>query len=466
MFFLLFMENFNEISEVYIETYGCSANYNSSEIMKGLIKQSGLNLTSNQELADVLIVNSCIVKGPTESKILRKLQDIHKNNPEKPVILSGCMPRLYYKKIRKMNFINPKKIYFLETRQIKNIVNLLKSIQEGIFGDSKTLSKYLQPRNEVKVSLPKISNEKTIGICQISEGCFGNCSYCITKKAKGNLYSFPKEEILNSIKNDLRSGAKEIWITSQDNASYGFDNSERVNLPDLLREILKIPGNYRVRLGMMNPDNILYFLDELIEIYKKFDDKLFKFLHLPIQSGSNKILKLMKRKYTKEDVRKIVKRFKEEIPEISISTDVIVGFPYESEEDFNETLNLIKEIKPEILNRSNFYIRPGTEAEKMYNLQSAEEKLSNEEVSERSRRLEKTHFEICRNNQKRWLGKNLKVLIDKKGWPGTFLGRTLEYKLVAVSLPRDLERKKDILGKFVNVKVVDFSPHYLVCSLV
>ena len=335
-------------SEVYFETYGCTANYNSSEIMQGLVRQAGINLISKPEHADLIVINSCIVKEPTEEKIRRRIQDLRKQFPDKKIILTGCMPR-----INKDKYLDEKNIFLLDTSHIRDIINLIKDIQTNQYDPEN----YLKLRKEIKLNLPKISKEKVIGISQISEGCLGECTYCITRLAKGKLFSYSKEDILKSIKSDLQAGCKEIWITSQDCASYGLDNGKLL-LPELLKDIIKLKHNFYLRIGMMNPNNVLQILDELIEIYKS--PKVFKFLHLPIQSGSNKILKSMKRHYKIVDVMKIIKRFKKEFPEMHICTDVIVGYPGEIEKDFQETYNIIKEISPETINISKFWPRQNT----------------------------------------------------------------------------------------------------------
>jgi MiaB-like tRNA modifying enzyme len=420
--------------EIYFETYGCTANKNSSEIMKGLIKQGGLNITSKEDFADLIVINSCIVKEPTQEKIRRRVFDLLKKG--KKVILAGCMPRLNQKKLKHEN------LFLLDTSQIKNIVSLIQDIG---FENYKS-EKYLSRRNEIKINLPKILEEKFIGITQISEGCLGECTYCNVRLAKGKLFSYPKEEIIDSIKKDLEAGCKEIWITSQDNASYGEDYGN-LSLLELLREILKIKGNFFVRVGMMNPNNVLKILPELIEIYK--NPKMFKFLHIPIQSGSDKILRLMKRKYKKEDILKIVSEFKRQIPGITISTDVIVGFPGESEEDFEETFSLIKKIKPEILNASKFWKLKDTPAEKM-------KQVDRKTVIKRVSNLMKLHLNICKENQKSYFDWKGKVFVDQIGFGKTYLARNENYKLFAVY------SNEKILGKMVEVKVKKIMPHYLV----
>ncbi|MBU3926133.1 tRNA (N(6)-L-threonylcarbamoyladenosine(37)-C(2))-methylthiotransferase [Patescibacteria group bacterium] len=425
--------------EIYFETYGCTANYNSTEIMKGLVRQVGFNITSNVNYADLIIINSCIVKEPTEEKIRRRIQDLLRE--KKKIILAGCMPRINKSKLSHKN------LFLLDTSQIKNLINLI----QDVFSKTYEPEKYLRHRKEIKLTLPKIPKEKFIGITQISEGCLGDCSYCITKLAKGKLFSYPKEKILESIKSDLDSGAKEIWLTSQDCASYGNDEGKYL-LPELLREIIKIKKNFYLRVGMSNPNNLLKILSDLIKIYK--DKKIFKFLHIPVQSGSNKILRLMNRNYTSEDFLKIIKEFRKKFPQIHISTDVIVGFPEETEKDFQQTYDLIKEIKPETINVSKFWPRPETSAEKMKSQVDADTK------KQRAIKLLCLHKEICDEIQKKFLGTIHKVLLDQKGFENTYLARDENYKLFAI-----LSREK-ILGKKLMVKVKKLTPHYLIGSVI
>jgi MiaB-like tRNA modifying enzyme len=420
--------------EIYFESYGCTANHNSTEIMKGLARQSGLNITSNIDFADLIVINSCIVKQPTEEKIRRRISDLLDKN--KKIILAGCMPNFISKKLREHE-----NLFLLGTSHTKDIINLIKDIRENNYD----YEKYLKKRNETKTNLPKIPENKIIGITQISEGCLGDCAYCIVRLAKGKLFSYPKEKILESVKNDLSSGCKEIFITSQDNASYGNENG-MWDLLELLKEILAIEGKFYVRLGMMNPNNVLKIIPELIELYK--NPRMFKFLHIPIQSGSDKVLKAMNRKYICKEIIKIVESFRKEIPDITIATDVIMGFPGETEKDFQETIEIIKKIKPEIINRSNFYPRPKTPAKKL-------KQLPAEIINKRSSQLQELHSEICNEIQSSWIDKEIKVLIDKKGWENTWLGRTPEYKLVAIM------SKDNLLGKFINARIKKVTPHYL-----
>jgi len=239
---------------------------------------------------------------------------------------------------------------------------------------AKTRSYYLGKRKEEKLGLPKIFDNKVS--IQIAEGCIDSCFFCETKLAKGHVKSFSPERIASELKGYIVAGNKNINITSTDNSCYGFDI--KTNLPKLLNDLVSIKGNFQLRIGMMNPGNVKPYLKELIEVYKS--KKIIKFLHIPIQSGSNKVLKNMNRKHTIDDFRLIVNEFRKSIPGINISTDVIVGYSTEKEEDFKQTLKLIKEIKPDVINISRFSPRPGTMAAKL-------KQVPTETIRDRSRIL-------------------------------------------------------------------------------
>ena len=421
---------------VYFETYGCAANQNNTELMEGILRQSGLNITSNKEIADILVINTCIVKGPTEKKMERRIKELKKEG--KPIIVAGCMSQA------RTNRLEGEDVYLLGIDHIKDIAKLVKSIY---FGDYES-EKFLFRRKEKKVMQPKISSNKIIGITQIAQGCVGNCSYCVTKLAKKDLFSFPKSKIIRSIKDDLNH-CREVWITSQDNAAYGLDKGERT-LPELLEEILKIKGKYRVRLGMSNPDNILPILDRLIDVYR--DKRMYKFLHIPVQSGSNRILKRMNRKYETEDFFKIVNRFRKEFPQISIATDLIAGYPGETGEDFEKSLNLINKLQPEILNVSRYWGRKGTRA-------AREKQIPHKIRKERAKKLMKTFKDKLKKNHKEEAGKEYEVLVNEKK-KKKFLARTNNYKLVKI------ETNKEILGNFINVKIIGARRNHLVGRIV
>jgi len=352
--------------KICIENYGCTANKNNAEIIAGILSKKH-KLVDSEEKSDLVVVNTCVVKGPTENKIAKRICDI-----KKPVIVSGCMADARKELVNKLR---PDAV-LVSVKGINDINKALKNFDNK----TKINKKKNAEKREIKIRLPKINNDENIEILQICEGCLGKCTYCITKIAKGELFSCPEKDIVNAIK---KSNAKEIWLTSQDCGAYGKDIG--TNLVSLLKKIVKIKKDFKLRIGMMNPDFAREMLDDLIEVYK--NDKIRKFIHLPLQSGSNEILKKMNRKYSADDFLLIVKQFRQSFPGIHLKTDVIVGFPTETEEQFEDTLKIIREIKPGSLNISRFWPRPKTEAKKM-------KQLPDTVIMERSKRIKEFYGKV------------------------------------------------------------------------
>ncbi len=423
---------------VYIETYGCSANQNNSEIVRGLLKGAGYELTNNFDIADIVIINSCIVKSKTENKIKRRVQDL--KGCRKLVIVGGCMPETDAKELINLN----PEVLLLGVKHFKDIVKLIRDFYEGNWGWEKQ-EKYLERGDEIKVGLPKISQNKLISITQISEGCLGNCSYCKTKLAKGELVSFDMDKIVKSVESDLQQGAKEVWITSQDCVSYGFDKYGSSKLPELLQRILELKHRFKLRLGMMNPDGLKLILNKMIDVFK--DKKMYKFLHIPVQSGSDKVLKDMNRKYDVKIVKMIVEMFRKEFPNITIATDIIVGYPSETDNDFKDSLELVKYLKPDVFNLSKFSKHKGTKA---WNLKE----LSGDVISKRASELMNCHRNIALENKKKFIGLKIKVFVNNSLGNGLFEARDENYNIVLIN-------GKDLLGKTVEVVVKNVGVHHL-----
>lgn len=418
------------MTRIYIETAGCSLNRSDSEVMAGLLKKAGFDIARNAENADIVIMNTCTVKRPTEIKFWRRLAELR--NLKKEVIIAGCIAQTAYNELKEFSLIG--------TTQINNIVSV---VEETVNGN---IVKLIAFEKNPRLNLPKISKNKIVEIVPISSGCMGYpCAYCKVKQARGELVSYDKEAIIKQISKAVLNGAKEIWLTSQDNGCYGKDTG--TSFPELLKDVLKIEGDFKIRVGMMNPNHAKEWADELAEIMK--DDKVFKFIHLPVQSGNNEILKLMRRKYTAEDFKEIVKKLRDEIPDISIATDIICGFPAETEEQFQDSIKLIREIKPDVLNISRFWPRPGTEAAKMMG------QIHGNETKRRSTII-KEIFGIMANvnNEKRWTGWEGEILIDEKGKDNTLVGRNYAYRPVIVE-------GKFQLGDKVKVRVDKTTVHDL-----
>jgi MiaB-like tRNA modifying enzyme len=342
-------------------------------IIAGILENTGLVPVSLREAAYV-IVNSCAVKSPTENKVIDFLKKASKM--DKKVIITGCLPKTNLRRIEREV---PDFSAAIDPQSVDKIAEVLGRIERGETGIVKVTEK-----SPNKLKLPRQNERAGMGIIQISEGCDMVCSYCCARIARGKLQCFPVDDIINEAKRLIEAGCKDLQVTSQDSVSYSYNG---IRLPQLIERICKVPGDFKIRVGMMNPTYVREpnLLAALIAAYK--NPKVSRFLHLPVQSGSDKILKAMKRGYTVSDFEKIVAAFRAEIPDIYISTDVIVGFPGETDEDFQKTIALIEKIKPGKVNLSKFGARPNTEAARM-------EQLPAKKVNERSRRLHgllKTH---------------------------------------------------------------------------
>lgn len=416
--------------KIHGETYGCSASLSDYQIMVGLLENAGFRMVGNTKDSDLNLIATCVVKNPTEQRMIFRIKEL--TRLKKPLIVAGCMPKSEKRVIEK---INPR-ASVIGPDSIQKIVDVVRETLKG----RKVV--FLKDLREPKLCLP-MTDKIPIHITQISTGCNLGCSYCIVKLAKGRLFSYPAGRIIENVRQATNSGVEEIWITSQDNAAY---NSNGFRLPQLLDEICKIEGDFLLRIGMMNPQHVKEILDGLIEVYK--NREIFKFLHIPLQSASDRILRLMNRGYHVEDFVRIIKKFRKEIPQLTLSTDIIVGFPTESEGDFERTFRLVKKMKFDIVNISKYGARPGTPANSM-------KQLDSKIVNERSARLHKLVKKIQLGINKNWIGWDGKVLIDEKGTNNSYIGRNFAYKPIVL-------KEKIGLGKFFDVKIVDVTSNFLV----
>ncbi|MBI2652097.1 tRNA (N(6)-L-threonylcarbamoyladenosine(37)-C(2))-methylthiotransferase [Candidatus Woesearchaeota archaeon] len=409
-------------------TQGCSSNLRESEIMMGLLNNSGHNIVNDEKESDVNVVNICTVKGDTTA--LREIRRLKKLHSDKKLIVAGCITKSIIPKIKNID----KNISFINTHNFGRISTVVEnSLNE-------TVLELLDKKYEQKVNLPSVRKNPVVGIVPILNGCNYFCTFCSTKLVKGKLFSYPIDAIRQDVKEHLKSGCKEIWITSNDTGAYMVEEGGKQKLVELLEQILSIPIDFKLRLGMMNPGNTISILDELIEIYKH--PKMFKFLHIPIQSGNNEILKLMNRKYTVDDFVQVADAFRREIPQITISTDIIVGFPSETDEQFNDSLNIIKKIKPDVLNLSRYAAREGTISAKM-------KQISTNTLKQRSRIMTNLFRQISYEKNRKWISWIGKILIDEKGKNDSWIGRNYCYKPVVV-VNGDFK-----LGDEIDIKIFD-----------
>lgn len=439
-----FQNSKSNTKKVWVEAFGCSANIADAEIIKGILCNNGYELTSIRKNSDVSVLVTCAVKDATEHRMISKIKRYSK---EKPLVVAGCLPKTSKKLIES----------YSPDSSLMGPQSLDRTLQvvDASLNGRKVVA--LEDSMSTKVNFPRLRLNPVISIIEISSGCLSECSFCQTKLAKGSLKSYRIGEIVRQMEDDVAANCKEIWLTSTDNGCYGLDL--KTDLVELLEKCSNIEGEYKIRVGMMNPMYVPRFLDRLISLYRN-NDKIFKFLHMPVQSGSERILRKMKRGHTAKIFLDVVKELRKKIPEITIATDIITGFPSESESDFEETLNLIEESQPDVINSSRYSPRPGTVASKY-------PRLNTKIVKERSTRLHETIKKTSMSRNQMWYGWNGKILIDELLENGKIQGRNYAYRPVIINLPRaEKFDPKRLLGHYLSVKVVEISNYSLLGKLI
>ncbi|MDN5327626.1 MAG: threonylcarbamoyladenosine tRNA methylthiotransferase [Candidatus Woesearchaeota archaeon] len=422
--------------KVFIQTFGCSANKADSELMRTLIQTSKkYELVDNFEDAEIVIINSCTVKQNAETKFWKSLRLSLEN--KKKVIAAGCVPQADETSAK--NLIK-QGVSILGVRDVDKVLDALDSVSQN---------KQFVARNSDNKEFHKIKIKvnDVIGIVPINEGCLGNCTYCKTKFSRGNLLSYEPKLILNQIENFLKQGVKELWITSQDSGAYGYDlrYDGKYLLPNLIRDILSLDFDFRLRIGMMNPNHAVRIIDDVLSIMNE-DKRVFRFLHIPVQSASSKVLKDMHRGYDSKLIYDLFSKIRSFDDRINLSTDIICGFPTESEPDFDETIKFVEKFKPDIINISRFWPRPGTKAAEL-------KPLYNQVPIKRARKLRELFNSYCLDRQKTWLGWEGEVLIDEIGKKDSLIGRNNYYKQVILKNYKDVGLINDLMGSFVKVRV-------------
>jgi len=428
---------------VFVESFGCSSNLADGEFLRGCLLEAGFDLVYEIAEADVLVYNTCAVKSPTENRVIEELKNAAKWKSKK-LIVTGCLPLINPERLKSEVEFDGVLSPALGSKIVEAVQRVLRG-EKFHWLDSRVQSK---PR----LNLPKQAANPVISIVPVAYGCLGSCSYCCVVFARGRLRSCETEEIVQRVKRDMRSGAKEVWLTGQDMACYGRDVG--LSLVNLLQAVCAIKGEFFVRVGMMTPNYVLDMLGQLVDVFR--DQHVFKFLHLPVQSGDNEVLKRMNRFYSVDDFLRVVNAFRRAFPNITVATDVICGFPSESEEAFERTLRLIEEVKPDIVNVSKFFPRPRTLAEKMT------PRVSASDVKERSKRLSELVRRVSSEKNAAWMNWTGKILVDERGkQQGSWIGRNLAYKPIVVR-----SEDKSLFGKFVNVCVVKTFQTYLEAVIV
>lgn len=424
--------------KVFFLTYGCTFNFADSDALKAEAAKK-YEIAKTQDDAGIIVMNTCSVKDSTQEKILFKAKALAAQ--EKKLVITGCLaqvtPELIEKAVPSASILG-----------VWSNAKIIEAIESALAG-----KKIVQTKKTTALPF-NVTVDGIFARVQINRGCLGNCTYCSTKLARGRLESFPQEQIVSAVEAAIAMGAKEIQLTSQDTACYGFDfegnkkEGEKTaagnkNLATLVGKISQIPGRFRVRIGMGNPEHFWKIRKDLAKAICS-TGKVYRFLHIPVQSGSDSVLAAMNRGYTAKEYAKLSKFFHKEIPDLTIETDIIVGFPTETDGDFEATLELIEKTRPQITNISKYSARPKTPAARM-------KQLERKTVNARSTKMNALCRKIALEENRKMVGKTYGVLVTERQKGGK--ARTMNYKTVVL--------ESAAVGSFITAQTTGYGQCHL-----
>lgn len=412
-------------------TLGCKVNQYESQAMSEMLSKNGYTIVNHKSKADIYIINSCTVTAQADQKTRQAVRKFKRENPESIVVLTGCMPQAY-----------PDEADLLNEADIitgnKSNSSLLQLLDEYSKFGKRIVNIDLHQKGDSFTNTPITSfDERTRAYLKIQDGCNRFCSYCIIPTSRGRVRSKSIESIKAEVSDLAKNGFKEIVLVGINLSSYGQDNGS--SFPEAVSAACSVDGIERVRLGSLEPDHLT---DDVIEALSK-EKKLCPQFHISLQSGCDKILKLMNRHYNCDEYTRIVNKLRNEFNDCSITTDIMVGFAGEDEEDFQTTLEYMKQIKFEKVHVFPYSIRVGTKAEKMPG------HIDNGEKNRRAKIMIDLAEEIRQNYFKSIIGQTKEVLIEKKQKNGYYTGYTTNYTPVSILTDDNIQ------GKLVNVKITD-----------
>ncbi|NXO33773.1 CDKAL methylthiotransferase, partial [Locustella ochotensis] len=425
------------VQKIWIRTWGCSHNNSDGEYMAGQLAAYGYKITDNSAEADLWLLNSCTVKNPAEDHFRNSIKKAQEG--KKKVVLAGCVPQAQ----PRQEYL--KGLSIIGVQQIDRVVEVVEETIKGhsvrLLGQKKDNGKRL---GGARLDLPKIRKNPLIEIISINTGCLNACTYCKTKHARGDLASYPIEELVDRAKQSFQEGVCEIWLTSEDTGAYGRDIG--TDLPTLLWKLVEvIPQGAMLRLGMTNPPYILEHLEEMAKILNH--PRVYAFLHIPVQSASDSVLMDMKREYCVADFKQVVDFLKEKVPGITIATDIICGFPGETDEDFQETMKLVELYRFPSLFINQFYPRPGTPAAKMPQVPAAVKKQRTKDLSQLFHSYNPYDHKV---------GERQRVLVTEESFDSNYyVAHNPFYEQVLV--PKD----PLLMGKMVEVNIYEAGKHFM-----
>lgn len=429
------------MKKVYIETLGCQMNKSDTEKMLGMLSVAGYEEVKEPKAASLLIINTCSIRQLSEDKAFSRIGlwgKWKKSRPNLKIAFCGCVAQQTGKHIfKKAPYVD----LIMGTHNINEFPELIKKIEAG--EKICAADEMILPEKDIELKRAKGVN----AWITITQGCDNFCTYCIVPYTRGRERSRAPEVIIKEVKEALCRGFKEITLLGQNVDSY--KGGEDYFLAKLLEDINKIKGKFRIRFVTSYPTDIT---DELIETVIKCD-KICEYFHIPMQSGSSDILKKMNRRYSRQDYFEIVKKIRNKVKDVTITSDFIAGFPGETEEQFEQTLSAIKELKLDYCNTAAYSPREKTAAGKWKNLF-----LSEEVKTQRLARLNNQVKESTLASNKKFIGRKMEVLVEKfekhKG-KNIITGRTRNNKIIHI--PFD----KDLTGEFVNAKITAAKTWYL-----
>ena len=414
----------------FIITIGCYMNISDSERFAAFLEDSGFRLVQKKELASLVIINTCGVKQMAENRVYGLVQEIKKHNPKTKIVVTGCLSKRKDVKRRLISQVD----WFLPAGEMFLLPNLL---QGSDFKETYSLDKYRLSKGEKYLKIkPKYQNEYSAFV-PIGNGCNNFCSYCVVPYARGREVYRPAKDIIREVKDLINKGFKEITLIAQNVNSYHDDDYK---FPKLLTELIKIPGKFWLRFSSSHPKDMS---DDLIRVIAS-SDKICNHLHLALQSGDDKILELMNRKYSANHFKSLIKKIREARPGIAVTTDIIVGFPTETKAQFLNTVKLFKELVFDMAYISQYSPRPETV--------SAETMKDDVSILEKKRRFSVLNEELKKSAIKAnsiYLGKEIEVLVDGINRRGKYSGKSSSFKTVTIN-NNDQEIK---IGSFVKVLI-------------
>ncbi len=424
--------------KVAFVTLGCKVNQYETNAMAQKLIDAGYKIVEYGASPDIYIINTCTVTNMSDRKSRQMLRKAKDNNPNSKIIAVGCYVQVAKEEIEKIKEVD----VILGNEEKKDIVKYCNELLDEEKENTEKV-KDISNIKEFSEFGEIIYTEKTRAVIKVQDGCDNFCSYCIIPYARGRIRSRKPENVINEIKKIAKKGIKEVVITGIHIASYGRDFEEEYKLIDLLEEINKIEGIKRIRLGSIEP---LLITEEFVKRLTKLE-KICEHFHLSLQSGNDDTLKRMNRKYTTSQFKEIVKILKAAYPNSNLTTDIIVGFPGETEEEFKKTYQFLQEIKFYKMHIFQYSPRKGTIAAKMPN------QISPEIKEERSKKLIELSDKNEEEYNKKYVGKNIEVLWEEEK-NGISKGHTSNYILV------ESNEKKDE-NKLEEVKVKTANPHYI-----